>query len=217
MPEAVADHTGSPENVTLGRLVRNKRVGTTKAAAEIGVTHDRYLSVVTIPGEEWRPLPGHEKTCVVSSLGRVKRRGGIVCDPVKGWSVVLPKIYSPVTTTGGYFAVTVTEGGVAKMVHIHVAVCKAFCCGGEGPHTRHLDGNPHNNRPSNLMRGTPKENMQDAVRHGRVGKPRRRLTPDEVIAIRGTAGMAARAVAARFGISRNYVLIIRRQEAWKNL
>jgi hypothetical protein len=38
---------------------------------------------------------------------------------------------------------------------------------------RHLDGDPSNNRPSNLAWGTCKENGEDRIRHGTSGKGER--------------------------------------------
>lgn len=50
---------------------------------------------------------------------------------------------------------------------VHLLILEAF----QGPRpegtvTRHLDGDKTNNRLSNLRRGTPAENSQDAMRHG---------------------------------------------------
>jgi hypothetical protein len=56
---------------------------------------------------------------------------------------------------------------VAGRFRSHDFVANAWL--GEKPRglqVRHLDGDASNNRPENLAYGTPKENMDDAVRHG---------------------------------------------------
>ena len=103
--------------------------------------------------EKWVPLmEGYE----VSDRGRVRslpRRGR-----TKG-RVLKPAL------TGRYAAVTLPG---RTQVHIHKAVMEAFV----GPKPsgaviRHLDGDVWNNDVTNLAYGTPAENEQDKIRHGR--------------------------------------------------
>ena len=53
----------------------------------------------------------------------------------------------------------------------------------DGAHVRHLDGNPANDKPSNLRWGSAKQNGQDTVRHGRSTRgsknARAKLTDDQ--------------------------------------
>jgi hypothetical protein len=68
---------------------------------------------------------------------------------------------------------------------------------------RHLDGDPTNNRLSNLAWGTKGENTQDRKWHG---KPRnQKLSPEQAGAAKAllSAGATERAVAAQFGIARS--------------
>ena len=60
------------------------------------------------------------------------------------------------------------DGSGPHNVAVHTAVLRAFV--GDRPAgkvCRHLNGNPEDNRLQNLTWGTPAENMQDRIRHGR--------------------------------------------------
>ncbi len=50
----------------------------------------------------------------------------------------------------------------------------------EGYICRHLDGDPTNNHLSNLCWGTPRENYDDTIRHGRLKKP---PSPEDIYAV----------------------------------
>jgi len=53
--------------------------------------------------------------------------------------------------------------------YIHQLVAESFLGGRpEEMHTRHIDGNPHNNSIENVSYGTPSENYADKVRHERA-------------------------------------------------
>ncbi|MGG7581729.1 NUMOD4 motif-containing HNH endonuclease [Rhizobium sp. Nf11,1] len=62
----------------------------------------------------------------------------------------------------------IDDNGKRHCVYLHYLVVRAF----HGPKpfnaavTRHLDGDPLNNSPDNLIWGTHRENMHDAIRHG---------------------------------------------------
>lgn len=111
----------------------------------------------SLPGEEWRPVPEYEDAYMVSSLGRVwsrprfKARGGLLS----------PRL------SGGYPAITLSRRSRYRTTHVHRLVMAAFVGPlPEGMQTRHLDGNPENNRLDNLAYGTVSENMRDRLRHG---------------------------------------------------
>jgi hypothetical protein len=105
--------------------------------------------------EQWRTVPGYEDY-EVSDQGRVrsnKRR--------------TPRI-RPAVREGGYLQVGLWSASGRHYFTVHQLVMLAFV----GPRpdellTRHLDGEPSNNRLSNLAYGTPLENNLDTVRHGR--------------------------------------------------
>lgn len=114
----------------------------------------------SIPGEEWRPIAGYEGLYEVSDHGRVASL------PKPTWPT--RRILRPGTERGGYPYVTLRASGRQLHRKIHHLVCEAF----NGPRpagsvTRHLDGDPTNNTPTNLVWGSYSDNNLDMVRHGR--------------------------------------------------
>lgn len=102
--------------------------------------------------EEWREIPGFPRY-MVSSFGNVLG--------LKGF------ILKPAVDRKGYLRVALHLKNGKSHRRIHHLVLLAFV----GPRdtgiiTRHLDGNPANNRLENLKYGTHKENKADSVRHG---------------------------------------------------
>ncbi|MFB7114084.1 HNH endonuclease [Streptomyces sp. NPDC056291] len=91
---------------------------------------------------------------------------------------------------------------------------------------RHRDGDPTNNRLSNLELGTQSDNMHDAVRHGTVSPPKvsgeangaARLTSHQVSEIRSlyaVGDVSQRALGDRFGVSRSLISYIVRGKLWR--
>lgn len=74
----------------------------------------------------------------------------------------------------GYPAVSIYRDGKERRVNVHRVVLETFVgpCPA-GMETRHLDGNPANNRLDNLRYGTPAENQSDRIRHGTDGRGER--------------------------------------------
>ncbi len=68
----------------------------------------------------------------------------------------------------GYLKVSISfESGSSRAVGVHQLVADAFhgpCA--DGMQVRHLNGNPKDNRPSNLRYGTAMENAADRMNHG---------------------------------------------------
>lgn len=112
------------------------------------------------------------------------------------------------------------EAGIVT-VCVHHLVLKAFVGPKpEGMECRHLDGNPANNRLSNLCWGTPRENQADKARHGTMLTGTRahgaRLSEDDVREIRRrkAAGEHRSVIAAHFKIHVTYVNAIARGAIW---
>jgi hypothetical protein len=107
-------------------------------------------------GEEFRPIPGYPGY-VASSLGYVI-----------SYRRPTPRRMAGDIVRGGYRALHIRRGRQAAKLNEHVAVALAFLGPRPpGQEVRHLNGNPLDNRLSNLQYGTRSENAQDRIRHGR--------------------------------------------------
>jgi hypothetical protein len=111
--------------------------------------------------EQWRPVSGwvgYE----VSDLGQVRssRRGRV--QVLRGG--VDPRGYRNVTLFRG-------ARSTKRQVWVHALVIEAFVGPRpEGMQVRHLNGDPTDNRLSNLAYGSPAENVADSFAHGTRGR-----------------------------------------------
>ncbi len=99
--------------------------------------------------------------------------------------------------------------------------------------TRHLEGNPDDNRLSKIKWGTPQENHQDKIRHGRAtilrGEKRAtsKLTEKEVVEIRQRykgpnhrfrkIGPTSKELAIEYGVSDHLIRLIVSGKAWTHV
>ena len=156
---------------------------------------------------EWRDIPETEGWYSVSREGEVRSnaRNHVY---ITGQSVFYEsKTLKPWIGTTGYYNVSIRRNGKSTKFRVHHLVAEAFI--GPRPNgqdTRHLDGNPLNNRPENLSYGSRKENMNDAREHGTTVKYKK-LSKDEVIKIckLGFTELKTIEVAKMFGVSRGTV------------
>lgn len=108
--------------------------------------------------------------------------------------------------------------------YVHRLVLEAFVgpCP-DGLQTRHLDGDPSNNRPTNLAWGTSKENHADRRRHGtlRMGEQTTfaKLTAEQVRQIRArhAAGEKCSAIAADYGVHTGTVEFAVKRKTWRHV
>jgi len=126
------------------------------------------LTVVATGPEQWRPIVGFEGYYEVSDLGRVRRLPRIIRTsdgkkrPVPGCMLALD-----VLDSDGYPIVSICGHGARIRRQVHKIVLEAFVGPRpEGMVSRHLNGNPLDNRLSNLAYGTYSENARDSVVHG---------------------------------------------------
>lgn len=122
-----------------------------------------------LPGEEWRPIPGYERTYAVSSLGRVYSHPR----PTTAGGVLKGSVDSH-----GYRRVGLVQDGKQRTRRVHVLVVLAFRGPApEGMEIRHLDGNKLNVRLDNLAYGTHRQNGMDTVAHGQNSSANRTHCP----------------------------------------
>lgn len=107
------------------------------------------LPYTYIYGEFWKPVPGYQGY-EASNLGRLKRLSFIS----KRGFIHKDKIVKPKKKDRGHMILRAFAGPPPSPKH----VC------------RHLDDDSWNNLPVNLAWGTRKQNAEDAIRNGLIGK-----------------------------------------------
>lgn len=149
--------------------------------------------------EIWRPipaLPNYE----ASSEGNIKH-------------IRSQRPRKPYRGEKGYLAITAWANGRHWVYSVHVLVASAFHGPRpEGQEVRHLDGDPGNDRPTNLKYGTKVENAADRERHGHTCRGQRngnsRLSDFDADCIRliyGAKEATQYELAAMFNISQAQV------------
>lgn len=148
---------------------------------------------------------------VISSEGDIRGPSG-------KWLKLFPSKTNP------YLHFTIYSAGKWTQLQVHVVVCTAF----HGPRpagmiTRHLNGDPRDNRAENLRWGTFEENEADKAKHDRnqIGERHHsaKLTEDQVRAIRAVPRRrgSGKSLAHRYGISEAAISAIRLRKVWRHL
>jgi hypothetical protein len=177
--------------------------------------------------EAWRPIPGWEGTYEVSNLGRVR---AVRFRNKQSWRVLdEPRVLRdwPHDRTG-HRRVSLCRDGTRRDRDIHQLVLLTFVgpCppGHEGAH---LDGNPRNNRLSNLAWATHAENESHKRLHGTASVPppprccgerngAAKLREEDIPAIRASAETST-VMARRYDVDHSLICRIRRREAWRHV
>lgn len=121
--------------------------------------------------EIWKPVPGYEGFYEVSSLGRIRGVDRVIMRKDGKKYTVKGAILSPAKRGyDGYLDISLRKEGHQKTHKIHRLVMLTFV--GEPPEGKpevdHKDGDPENNRLSNLEYVSKKENyMRMAANQGR--------------------------------------------------
>lgn len=177
--------------------------------------------------EIWNDIPGYEGLYQASSLGQIR-------------SIFRPRtsggILKPILDIGGHLQVGLYKNNKQKRLLIHRLILETFIgpCSSE-MQCRHLDGNPINNRLTNLKWGTQSENQQDSIRHGTFFHPDNRgsnnghaiLQEFDIPEIRkllksGRNGISGRKysqeeIAKIFGVNRYTISMISTKKTWKHI
>jgi hypothetical protein len=148
---------------------------------------------------EVKGAPGY----VVSADGRV-----FSCLPCS-WHKECPRELRQAPHAFGYRMVHLQVNKRAATRCIHQLVADAFLPPPLPGQTqvRHDDGDPTNNTVRNLLWGTPKENAQDTIKHGRTLRgrknPNAKMTPRTVQAARllSAEGFSHKAIGEFLGVS----------------
>lgn len=127
--------------------------------------------------ESWRPVVGWEGIYEVSDRGRVKS----LERQVQVKPGLFRKNSERILKQGharGYLRVVLSRNGETSPRSVHHLVLESFVgARPEGKVVRHLDGDKENNSLQNLRYGTPAENSQDTIRHGRNHSINRKKCP----------------------------------------
>lgn len=168
--------------------------------------------------EIWEPIPGWGDLYLASNLGRIRSLDR-VSRRMSRWGKEVDHrrrgcILKQTKRPDGRMIVNLARDGEHHQIFVHRLVLMAFVgpCP-SGHESRHLDGNPANNRKGNLAWGTRLENMADRYRLGEHNPARGEqsgratLTEIKVRQIRREAanGRSYAQIAGDVGASRNAV------------
>jgi hypothetical protein len=133
---------------------------------------------VSLPIEQWRPIPGYEGYYEASDQGRIRSVTRSVRYDNGRSRVYRGQVLKPQLGPHGRYTVRVSRQNKSRCFTVASLVLAAFrgprppgmeCC--------HNDGNSTNDRADNLRWDTPSENSYDRVRHGTHASARKTHCP----------------------------------------
>lgn len=170
-------------------------------------------------GERWKAVVGFEGFYEVSDHGRVRALGRVI-KTSRGSRDQKGGTLAPFIDHLGYVFYGLSRGNKRIRRGAHSLVAAAFIGPRPERHdVRHLDGDPGNNTPKNLLYGTRLENEQDKRRHGRITRGEKHgmaiLSEAQVMEIWSLKGtITHQKIADRFGVARETVGLILRGKNW---
>ena len=166
--------------------------------------------------EIWKTIP-FAPDYMASDMGRVKRVNFSPFSRRNGIALA-----SKTRCKDGYTKIKVFADKKGIDTKIHICVCSAF----HGPkptpshQVAHADGNRTNNHPDNLRGATPKENGEDAAKHGSLKgekNPAAKITRRDAEAMRLMRyfGVSTQQLIDHFGVKSSQVLRILNYQSWR--
>lgn len=175
--------------------------------------------------EQWRPVLGYEGLYDVSDQGQVRSLACTLIGKGRWGKATYHKkemILTPIQKQR-YLVVSLHKDFVKRQYHIHRLVMAAFIGPlPEGMVTRHLNGNELDNRLANLTYGTPRENEDDKIRHGKLkgeNHPTHKLNNEDIIKIRRKRmdGKKLNEISQEFGVSMTSISRICLYRSWSHI
>lgn len=157
--------------------------------------------------EVWRPIKGYENLYEVSSLGKVASLH-------KNRIIMRSR-----SDRDGYRLINLWDGEKFSTRRVHHLVLENFI--GDAPPGLicfHKNNNPGDNRVSNLLWATPKENTQHMIKCKRI-RYRSKLTEKDVKEIKGLLrdGITQLRVGRLFDVSSRTISLIKLGKIWKTV
>ena len=159
-------------------------------------------------------------------MTRRRFRGYIVYDDGRVWSPRTHRFLRPYACKRDGYLSYVLYDGHGNSVRYTAHFLMLHCFVGKRPQgkvARHLDGNPANNRLSNLKWGTQKQNWDDKRKHGRatIGERhgRAKLKTADVLVIRKFQKYQGyrQELAKRYSVSAALIDDIRNRKSWRHV
>lgn len=171
----------------------------------------------------WLPIPGYEGFYSVSDAGQVRSEPRRIVNRGSGHANTLPgKLLKPAVMPSGHLRVSLSVGSRIRYATIHSLVLLAFVGPRpDGTDICHANGDPADNRLSNLRYDTRAANIADSQSHGTFSEaeahPCATLTDAQAAAIYATTGVPAQQLAAAHGVTAAVINAIWRGDAWASV
>lgn len=180
--------------------------------------------------EEWRPVVGYDGYYEVSDSGVVRSVPRMITShrEVRGIVVsvdvfIRGRVLSLHRKKCGHITVALCKSGQRVTAMVHTLVLSAFLGPRPSGHdSLHLDGDPANNKASNLAWGTRLENIHQAIADGRFYKGEdmhnSKLSEADVREIRRLHGsVSALSLSRKFGVSHPTIRKAQLRKTWKHI